>query len=155
MLEQLKEMVSNIVYSKKFLLVIFMAALLTVLAFFIYNYYVAPRLNPTFVENKELMGVDSMDINEVDIYYFFTEWCPHCKKARPIWDNLKEQYNDKIFNGKTLHFKEVNCEENEKIADQFNIEGYPTIKLVKGNQVVDYDAKPDAASLKEFLQTSV
>ena len=52
MLEQLMEMKSNVVYSKKFLLVIFMAALLTGLAFFIYNYYVAPRLNPTFVENK-------------------------------------------------------------------------------------------------------
>ena len=156
MLEQLKEIVGKVIYSKKFLLVIFMAALLTGLAFFIYNYYVAPRLNPTFVENKELMkeGGDD-DINEVDIYYFFTEWCPYCKKARPIWDNLKEQYNNKPFNGKTLNFKEVDCEKNEKLADQFNIEGYPTIKLVKGNQVVDYDAKPDAESLKEFLQTSV
>ena len=133
-----------------------MAALLTGLAFFIYNYYVAPRLNPTFVENKELMKKGSDDDgNEADIYYFFTEWCPYCKKARPIWDNLKEQYNNKLFNGKTLNFKEVDCEKNEKLADQFNIEGYPTIKLVKGNQVVDYDAKPDAESLKEFLQTSV
>ena len=116
MLEQLKEIISNIVYSKKFLIVIFMAALLTGLAFFIYNYYVAPRLNPAFVENKELMkkSDNNDDVNEVDIYYFFTEWCPYCKKARPIWDNLKEQYNNKPFNGKTLNFKEVDCEKNEK-----------------------------------------
>ena len=154
MLEQLKEMLSNLIYNKKFLIVVFVAALLTGIAFFIYNYYVAPRLNPSFVENKELVSA-SNDITEVDIYYFFTEWCPYCKKARPIWDNLKEQYNEKLFNGKTLNFKEVDCEKNEQMADRFNIEGYPTIKLVKGNQVVDYDAKPDAESLKEFLQTSV
>jgi endoplasmic reticulum resident protein 44 len=154
MLEQLKEMLSNLIYNKKFLIVVFVAALLTGIAFFIYNYYVAPRLNPSFVENKELVSA-SDDITEIDIYYFFTEWCPYCKKARPIWDNLKEQYNEKLFNGKTLNFKEVDCEKNEQMADRFNIEGYPTIKLVKGNQVVDYDAKPDAESLKEFLQTSV
>ena len=154
MLEQLKEMLSNLIYNKKFLIVVFVAALLTGIAFFIYNYYVAPRLNPSFVENKELVSA-SNDITEVDIYYFFTEWCPYCKKARPIWDNLKEQYNEKLFNGKTLNFKEVDCEKNEQLADRFNIEGYPTIKLVKGNQVVDYDAKPDAESLQEFLQTSV
>ena len=154
MLEQLKEMLSNLIYNKKFLIVVFVAALLTGIAFFIYNYYVAPRLNPSFVENKELVSA-SDDITEIDIYYFFTEWCPYCKKARPIWDNLKEQYNEKLFNGKTLNFKEVDCEKNEQMADRFNIEGYPTIKLVKGNQVVDYDAKPDAESLQEFLQTSV
>lgn len=154
MLEQLKEMLSNLIYNKKFLIVVFVAALLTGIAFFIYNYYVAPRLNPSFVENKELVSA-SDDITEIDIYYFFTEWCPYCKKERPIWDNLKEQYNEKLFNGKTLNFKEVDCEKNEQLADRFNIEGYPTIKLVKGNQVVDYDAKPDAESLKEFLQTSV
>ena len=68
MLEQLKEMISNVVYSKKFLLVIFMAALLTGLAFFIYNYYVAPRLNPTFVENKELMKEgDTVDASSAQL----------------------------------------------------------------------------------------
>ena len=59
------------------------------------------------------------------------------------------------LNGKTLNFKEVDCEKNESKADQFNIEGYPTIKLVKGNQVIDYDAKPEMKSLTEFLKTSV
>ena len=152
-LESLKESVSNIVYSKKFFMVILAAALLTGLAFYFYNFYVAPRLSPAFVENKELIG--SKESTNVEVYYFFTEWCPYCKKARPIWDKLKSQFNNKTLNGKTLSFKEVDCEKDEKLADQFNIEGYPTIKLVKGNQVVDYDAKPDSKSLTEFLNTSV
>ncbi len=155
MFENLKETLSKVIYNKKFLLVIGFAALLTVFAFLMYNYYIAPRLNPTFVENKELMHEKSTDVTDVEIFYFFTTWCPHCKKARPIWDKLKEQYNNKPFNGKTLTFTEVDCEKNEKLADQFHIEGYPTIKLVKGNQVVDYDAKPDDESLRQFLQTSV
>ena len=155
MFENLRENIGNIIYSKKFIIVICAAALLTGVAFYFYNFYVAPRLNPTFVENKELTSVDSGDITSVDVYYFFTNWCPYCKKARPIWDNLKEEYNNKTLNGKILTFKEVDCEKDEALADQFNIEGYPTIKLIKGNQVVDYDAKPDEKSLREFLNTSV
>jgi hypothetical protein len=37
------------------------------------------------------------------------------------------------------------------MVDQYKIEGYPTIKLVKGNQVVDFDAKPTQQSLTQFL----
>jgi len=155
MLESIKETVSNIIYNKKFILIILFAALLTGVAFYFYSYYVAPRLNPSFVENKEFITVPEEDAKSAEVYYFFTEWCPYCKKARPVWDSLKEQYNNKILNGKTLYFKEVDCEKNESKADQFNIEGYPTIKLVKGNQVIDYDAKPEMKSLTEFLKTSV
>ena len=37
----------------------------------------------------------------------------------------------------------------------YKIEGYPTIKLVKDNQIIDYDAKPTKATLTQFLNTVV
>jgi len=49
----------------------------------------------------------------------------------------------------------VNCEEDKQTADRFDVEGYPTIKLVYGNKVIEYDAKPDLDTLKEFLSTSL
>jgi hypothetical protein len=39
------------------------------------------------------------------------------------------------------------------MADKFKIEGFPTIKLVKDRQVIEYDAKPDKEKIKEFLET--
>jgi thioredoxin-like negative regulator of GroEL len=39
------------------------------------------------------------------------------------------------------------------LADKFKIEGFPTIKLVKDGQVIEYDAKPDKDRIKEFLET--
>ena len=41
------------------------------------------------------------------------------------------------------------------MADQYKVEGYPTIKLVKGNQVIEYDAKPSIEHLTEFLNSTL
>jgi hypothetical protein len=37
--------------------------------------------------------------------------------------------------------------------DQYTIEGFPTIKLLKDGQVIDFDAKPTKDSLTQFLNT--
>ena len=39
------------------------------------------------------------------------------------------------------------------MTEQYNIEGYPTIKLVRGDQVVDFEAKPTETTLTQFLTT--
>ena len=35
--------------------------------------------------------------------------------------------------------------------DRYNVEGYPTIKMLYGNQVIDFDAKITTYSLEKFL----
>jgi len=37
--------------------------------------------------------------------------------------------------------------------NKYSIEGYPTIKLLKDGQVIEYDAKPSKANLSQFLNT--
>jgi len=39
------------------------------------------------------------------------------------------------------------------LANKFNINGYPTIKLVKGNQIIEFDSKPEVKTLETFLST--
>ena len=72
MLEDLREYIKNIVYNKKFIGILLLAALLTGIAFYFYNSYVAPRLSPTFVTNKELIkkGADDVGANDVDVMFF-------------------------------------------------------------------------------------
>ena len=41
---------------------------------------------------------------------------------------------------------------NKKLIKDFNIEGYPTIKMKKGNDIIDFDAKITPTSLEEFIQ---
>jgi hypothetical protein len=52
-------------------------------------------------------------------------------------------------------FTEVNCTtetpQTQQLMDQYKVDGFPTIKLVKGNQVIDFDAKPTSQSITQFL----
>ena len=95
--------------------------------------------------------------NTAELLFFYADWCPHCKTAKPIWNELSTEYENKTINGYKIIFTEVNCSEEtaevEKLMNQYNIEGYPTIKLIKDGQVIEYDAKPSKATLTEFLNT--
>ena len=91
----------------------------------------------------------------MDIYFFYTEWCPHCKTAKPIWADFKAQMGETKVNGATLHFIEVDCDKDVATSDKFNVKGFPTIKLMKGNQIIEYDAKPSVVNLIEFVNTAM
>ena len=87
----------------------------------------------------------------VDIYYFYTSWCPYCIKARPEWDKFKTYWENKKKNNYVLIFSEIDCDKNESLASKYEIETYPSIKLVKDGKIYDYDAKPTLENLNKFL----
>ena len=107
--------------------------------------------------NLEHKPVDSKNNSQAELILFTVDWCPHCKKAQPIWNEMKSEYENKTINGYTVLFTEVNCTNEspdvEKMINKYKIEGYPTIKLLKDGNVIEYDAKPNKATLEQFLNT--
>jgi thiol-disulfide isomerase/thioredoxin len=94
---------------------------------------------------------------EAELMLFSVDWCPHCKTAKPEWEQIKTEYENKTINGYYVIFTDVNCTNEtpdvEKAINSYKIEGYPTIKLLKDGQVVEFDAKPTKANLDKFLNT--
>jgi len=125
------------------------------IALFYYFYYISPLTKTKFKPNNEL--IDGSNSKNAEMLFFYADWCPHCKAAKPIWNDLKTEYENKLINGYKIVFTEIDCsEENdqvEKLMNQYNIEGYPTIKLLKDGQVIEYDAKPSKEVLEKFLNT--
>ena len=85
--------------NKKFLVIIFIVAVFLGVALFVYNNYIAPRINPDFVPNREFdtgsgsgsgVGADSSS-KIAEIYLFSVDWCNHSKLAKPEWDKAKEE----------------------------------------------------------------
>ena len=139
------------------IIIIVAVILFSVLAGFYYFYYIAPQANAKYHPNSEQVPTGVNTGNTAELLFFFADWCPHCKTAKPIWNDLKSEYQNKTINGYQVVFTEVNCSEEtaevDKMMNQYNVEGYPTIKLLKDGQVIEYDAKPSKETLTQFLNT--
>jgi thiol-disulfide isomerase/thioredoxin len=92
----------------------------------------------------------------VDIFFFHVDWCPHCKTAKPIWNQFKEKYNNTLVNNYSITCNELNCTEddNANVANsiaKYNIDSYPTIKLIIDSKQYEFDSKITFNALKEFV----
>lgn len=153
MFRKITDALSSIGGSRKLLMIMLLVAIFIGVALYIYSNYISPKINPEYIENKEFVSDEPQ--KEAVLYFFYTTWCPHCKTAKPEWQKLKDEYENTPINNTRVIFREVDCDKEESVADQFKVEGYPTVKLVKDNQIIEYDAKPKYDTLVEFLHTTL
>lgn len=156
MLNTIKNSLSNLASYKTAIFIAFILFIFIMVSLYVYKNYKQQQKNNTLpVSEQDNEQNNSSDINNtVDLYLFYTEWCPHCKKAKPEWETLKNKYSTNMtINSYKINFVEVDCDANTELANKFKVEGYPTIKMVKGNQIIEFDAKPDIKNLEEFLST--
>ena len=143
--------------SPKVMMAIVVGLTFAIVALFYYSYYVAPTLSTTYKANREDVSNDSSNGKTAELLFFYTDWCPHCKTAKPVWEDIKAEYQTKRINGYKVIFTDVNCTNDsadvEQMMDKYKVEGYPTIKLLKDGQVIEYDAKPSKDTLVQFLNT--
>ena len=94
---------------------------------------------------------------EVVIYFFHADWCPHCKKATPEWNNFKSKLDGKVINSYIIKCMDVNCtKETSDVTEyinRFSVDSYPTVKMVRDETTIDFDSKITASSLEAFVNT--
>ena len=137
------------------ILIIVAVILLIALGVYCYNYYMSNYKQASYKPNNEI--APSTSNNQAELMLFYVDWCPHCKTAKPVWEEVKAEYQNKTVNGYQVMFTEINCTNEtpdvEQMMNKYSIEGFPTIKLLKDGQVIEYDAKPTKATLEQFLNT--
>jgi len=119
----------------------------------------------TFIKSKvraspgaNIANVDRRSQN-LDIYFFHVDWCPHCIKAAPEWNKFTDKMNGTVVNGHTIFCHDIDCTDTtdtditEKLKT-YNIEGYPTVKVTFDNgNIIDFDSKITANGLATFVTT--
>jgi len=97
------------------------------------------------------------------VYFFTVDWCPHCKNAKGAWSAFSDSTDGKPINGHKIMCEPVNCtdlsddrhENAESLMNEFGIESYPSIKLRRGEDIIEYDAKISSSGLSNFVKTMV
>jgi thiol-disulfide isomerase/thioredoxin len=143
--------IKNFVSTNKFNIGIAVGVLVLLAAV---GYFFRSYFNKKFAQ-KTGFEDDVNEKKECQFIFFYTTWCPYCKKFLPIWNEFSTKWNGKTLNGYLISMSEVDCDQDEATANKFDVVGYPTIKCVMNGKTTDFDAKPSRDSLNQFLTTCV
>lgn len=86
---------------------------------------------------------------------FHADWCGHCKKFMPTWDELSSKWNE---SQNEMKFIKVECgksaenPEHAEIMKKYNIKGYPTILVFENGKSTEYNQGRDKSSIETFLK---
>lgn len=81
---------------------------------------------------------------------FYATWCGPCRTLSPMLDRLAGGYTDKI------KFVKINVDESPGLAQNFQVQGIPTLIFFKDGKVADrITGLPEEADLKSKLEALV
>ena len=127
--------------------------------------YLAYDKIDTYIKNKPIVIskdydkgqslAKALETNKPVIVWFYTDWCRYCQKFAPTFKKIAKDKEIK----KQFAIAYVNAEEleNKIYVQEYDIKGYPTIYLVKGDEKfmispVDLFVPDAVKSLKKKFQ---
>ena len=95
------------------------------------------------MNNQQVGGGDT---EKKDVFLFKAEWCPHCKNFMTQWKKLEADHGSKY------NFITYDSEKNSKEIEDWPIQGYPTIMVKKGKDVMEYAGPNEYKSVLNFIK---
>lgn len=140
----------------KYSWLIIIIILFILISVYSYYLYVKPSLIKSPSSNIANIGDRS---NNVDVYFFHVDWCPHCIKAMPEWNKFSEKTNGTLVNGYKVICHNIDCTNDadptiSQLIKNNNIAGYPTVNISfdDGTQIT-FDSNISSNSLATFVTT--
>ena len=126
----------NNLFIKNILILIFFIILIHI---FLNNFLLKSYNNKNYKNNKN---------NKIIIYYFYAEWCTHCKYYTPIFKEFKNKIkNDENIEVDIFEIDAENENINKELYDKYNIEGFPTTIIIKNNIITTLVGKKSVNEL--------
>lgn len=86
---------------------------------------------------------------------YYTTWCGYCKKAKPEWQKIFDEYHNKVINGVAIKILKIDGDKNPDIMKQEEISGFPTFKFILNGKPMTYDGDRIYEDFKQYIDNLV
>lgn len=91
--------------------------------------------------------------NQLNIYNFYANWCPHSVNFKPIWNEFEKEIEKTKGKYKfSIKTHSIICDENQELCNKYNIQGLPTVLYEYNGNVKKYSNNRSKESLLNFIQ---
>ena len=115
------------------------------------------RTGGSYCTMETFTAGESDDKNIAMITMVHAKWCGFCKKAKPEWNKLKEEFENKKLMGYTLKFQDLEeTRDKDKITSEYPVNGYPTFFIEVDGKRFEFNSieKVQRSSSRSKLRTS-
>ena len=85
---------------------------------------------------------------------YYTEWCPHCKTAKPHWQALRDKLHGKKVGNKNVIVTSVDCEKEKDKASAAGVKSFPTFKFSFDGKALEYQgAERTTDAFLKYIQS--
>ena len=81
------------------------------------------------------------------LFYFTAKWCGPCQRIKPLLQKISDGSDSSV-----LKVYIIDIDENDEIAQQFNIKSVPTFYLYKKKELIGQTSGADIRKVQELLQ---
>jgi hypothetical protein len=143
-----------------FLWLAVLLAMLIVAAFWLLSGAVAREERALVDEDPANYPQKPSDGRPATVYYFYADWCSVCTESQPVWDRFVAAMDGRAVNGYRVGCVTVDVTDadnkrngvNEALAQQYNLDSFPTVKIVVNNKVVMMNASVADDTLRSFVE---